>query len=137
MSDQDGRPGAGRGSAGSRRGQGELEALVLTALRAAPGPVTAAWVQERLGGTPALTTVITILTRLLNKEAVTRERSGRAFLWRATADVPGLAALRMRRVLDREADREAVLTSFVSALPPDDERTLRELLGQPDPPAEE
>ncbi len=33
-----------------RRGQGELEALVLSALREAGEPVTAGWVQERLGG---------------------------------------------------------------------------------------
>ncbi|MEU7472890.1 BlaI/MecI/CopY family transcriptional regulator, partial [Streptomyces sp. NPDC044984] len=30
-----------------RRGQGELEALVLAALREAGGPATAGWVQER------------------------------------------------------------------------------------------
>ncbi|MYS48657.1 BlaI/MecI/CopY family transcriptional regulator, partial [Streptomyces sp. SID6013] len=40
-----------------RRGQGELEALVLSALREADGPATAGWVQERLGGDLAYTTV--------------------------------------------------------------------------------
>ena len=98
-----------------RRGQGELEALVLSALREADGPATAGWVQERLGGGLAYTTVITILTRLLAKGAVTRERAG-------------LAARRMRKVLDSESDREAVLASFVTGLGPDDERLLRELL---------
>lgn len=38
----------------------------------------------------------------------------------------------MRRVLDGQADREAVLTSFVSALSPGDERLLRDLLGAED-----
>ncbi|WP_309032687.1 BlaI/MecI/CopY family transcriptional regulator, partial [Streptomyces alfalfae] len=47
-----------------RRAQGELEQQVLAALRAAPGPVSAAWVQERIGGDLAYTTVMTILTRL-------------------------------------------------------------------------
>ncbi|WP_318209557.1 MULTISPECIES: BlaI/MecI/CopY family transcriptional regulator [unclassified Streptomyces] len=111
-----------------RRGQGELEIQVLTALREAPGPVAAAWVQERLGGDLAYTTVMTILTRLHAKGAVTRERAGRSFAWTAVADEAGLAALRMRRVLDSEADREAVLTSFVTALSPGDERLLRALL---------
>ncbi|MGW4024898.1 BlaI/MecI/CopY family transcriptional regulator, partial [Streptomyces sp. NPDC005009] len=64
-----------------RRGQGELEALVLAALREADGPATAGWVQERLGGGLAYTTVITILTRLLAKGVVTRERTGRSFAW--------------------------------------------------------
>ncbi|MFC9020176.1 BlaI/MecI/CopY family transcriptional regulator, partial [Streptomyces albidoflavus] len=72
--------------------------------------------------------VMTILSRLGAKNAVTRERSGRAFLWTAAADEAGLAALRMRRVLDGERDRDAVLTSFVSSLSGDDERLLRALL---------
>jgi predicted transcriptional regulator len=113
-----------------RRGQGELEALVLSALREADGPKSAGWVQERLGGDLAYTTVITILTRLLAKGAVTRERTGRSFAWTPASDQAGLAAHKMRRVLDGESDREAVLASFVTSLEPDDERLLRELLGQ-------
>ncbi|MFF9193632.1 BlaI/MecI/CopY family transcriptional regulator [Streptomyces sp. NPDC014779] len=114
----------------ARRGQGELEAQVLAALRRAGGARTAGWVQERLGGDLAYTTVITILTRLHGKGAVSRERAGRSFEWTATADEAGLAALRMRKVLDAEADREAVLASFVTGLSPHDERLLRDLLAQ-------
>ncbi|KAA0921558.1 BlaI/MecI/CopY family transcriptional regulator [Streptomyces apricus] len=135
------RPGCGAGGEGRhgvtdqrqrppRRGQGELEAQILSALRAAEGPATAGWVQERLGGDLAYTTVITILTRLLAKGAVTRERVGRSFAWTSASDEAGLAAHRMRRVLDAESDREAVLASFVTSLAPDDERLLRELLGR-------
>lgn len=113
-----------------RRGQGELEALVLLALSEADGPASAGWVQERLGGDLAYTTVITILTRLLAKGAVTRERAGRSFAWTPASDQAGLAAHKMRRLLDAENDREAVLASFVTGLGPDDERLLRELLGQ-------
>jgi predicted transcriptional regulator len=111
-----------------RRAQGQLEAQVLAALRTAPGPVTAGWVRERLGATLAYTTVITILTRLQGKHAVTRERVGRSFTWTAASDEAGLAAHRMRRVLDGESDREAVLASFVSGLTAQDERLLRTLL---------
>ncbi|RSS39517.1 BlaI/MecI/CopY family transcriptional regulator [Streptomyces sp. WAC08241] len=111
-----------------RRGQGELEAQVLAVLREASEPVPVAWVRERLGGGLAYTTVITILTRLRAKGAVERERAGRSFRWTAVADEAGLAALRMRKVLDAEADRQAVLASFVTALSPNDERLLRELL---------
>ncbi|MFE9684631.1 BlaI/MecI/CopY family transcriptional regulator [Streptomyces sp. NPDC002701] len=114
-----------------RRGQGELEAQVLSALRAAEGPATAGWVQERLGGGLAYTTVITILTRLLDKGTVTREREGRSFAWTPASDEAGLAARRMRKVLDGERDRKAVLTSFVTSLGPDDARLLRDLLGPP------
>ncbi|MEV0239786.1 BlaI/MecI/CopY family transcriptional regulator [Streptomyces sp. NPDC050674] len=113
-----------------RRGQGELEALVLSALRAADGPATAGWVQERLGGDLAYTTVITILTRLLGKGAVTRERVGRSFAWTPASDQAGLAARKMRKVLDAESDRGAVLASFVTGLGPDEEQLLRDLLDQ-------
>ncbi|MFC8276710.1 BlaI/MecI/CopY family transcriptional regulator [Streptomyces sp. NPDC057271] len=120
----------GRDASPRRRGQGELEAQVLAALRQASGAHTAGWVQERLGGDLAYTTVITILTRLHVKGAVSRERVGRSFEWTAVADEAGLAALRMRKVLDAEADRQAVLASFVTALSPRDERLLRDLLAQ-------
>ncbi|MFF8196164.1 BlaI/MecI/CopY family transcriptional regulator [Streptomyces bobili] len=113
-----------------RRGQGELEALVLSALREADSPASAGWVQERVGGDLAYTTVVTILTRLLAKGAVTRERAGRSFAWTPASDQAGLAAHKMRKVLDSESDREAVLASFVTSLEPDDERLLRELLGR-------
>ncbi|MFJ8113162.1 BlaI/MecI/CopY family transcriptional regulator [Streptomyces sp. NPDC096132] len=113
-----------------RRGQGELEIQVLSALREADGPATAGWVQERLGADLAYTTVITILTRLLAKGAVTRERTGRSFAWTPVSDQAGLAAHKMRRLLDGESDREAVLASFVTSLDAADERLLRELLGQ-------
>ncbi|MYT17106.1 MULTISPECIES: BlaI/MecI/CopY family transcriptional regulator [unclassified Streptomyces] len=120
----------GTGQHPRRRGQGELETQVLSALRQAEAPVTAAWVQDRLGGGLAYTTVMTVLTRLHAKGAVTRERAGRSFQWTPVADEAGLAALRMRKVLDAEADREAVLTSFVTALAPGDDQLLRDLLAQ-------
>ncbi|MFD3520202.1 BlaI/MecI/CopY family transcriptional regulator [Streptomyces sp. NPDC058653] len=109
-----------------------MEAQVLAVLRQAPGPVNAGWVLDQLGGDLAYTTVMTILTRLQAKRAVTRERVGRFFEWCATSDEAGLAALRMRRVLDAESDREAVLARFVTTLSPDDERLLRDLLHLPE-----
>ncbi|NML51264.1 BlaI/MecI/CopY family transcriptional regulator [Streptomyces sp. R302] len=133
------RDAEGAGPAGGtarRRGQGELEAQVLAAVRAAGGPVTAGRVRERLGGGLAYTTVITILTRLHAKGAVARERVGRSFEWTAVADEAGLAALRMRRLLDGEGDRQAVLARFVTTLPASDEQLLRELLARAEGEAE-
>jgi len=113
-----------------RRAQGALETQVLTVLHTAGTPVTAAWVQERLDADLAYTTVMTVLIRLLEKQAVTRRREGRSFVWSPAADEAGLAALKMRKVLDREQDRKAVLASFITALPEDDEQLLRALLDQ-------
>ncbi|MGW1464465.1 BlaI/MecI/CopY family transcriptional regulator [Streptomyces sp. NPDC002308] len=123
----------GAGGRPRRRGQGELEAQVLAAVRAGGGPVTAGWVRERLDDGLALTTVITILSRLHAKNAVTRTRAGRSYAWTNASDEAGLAALRMRRVLDGERDREAVLARFVSALSPGDEERLRALLSRTGP----
>ncbi|MEU9236043.1 BlaI/MecI/CopY family transcriptional regulator [Streptomyces subrutilus] len=120
----------GGGNPSRRRGQGELEAQVLSALGRAPGPVTAGWVQDHIGGGIAYTTVMTILTRLQAKGAVARERVGRSFQWTPVADEAGLAAWRMKRLLDAESDRQAVLASFVTTLSPGDEQLLRKLLAE-------
>ncbi|MFF1460595.1 BlaI/MecI/CopY family transcriptional regulator [Streptomyces sp. NPDC058330] len=113
-----------------RRAQGALETQVLAALNDARGPVTAGWVQEHLTAGLAYTTVMTVLARLLAKNAVTRRREGRSFVWVSASDGAGLAALKMHRVLDGEQDRRAVLARFITALPADDEQVLRELLDQ-------
>ncbi|MFF0504138.1 BlaI/MecI/CopY family transcriptional regulator [Streptomyces fimicarius] len=116
-----------------RRGQGELEAQVLSVLGGASEPVTAAWVLERLGAGLSYSTVITILTRLHAKQAVTRTGRGRPVLWEPVANEAGLAALRMRRLLDKQSDRDAVLSSFVSVLSSHDEDLLRALLAESGP----
>jgi predicted transcriptional regulator len=113
---------------GSRRAPGELEAEVLAVLWEAGEPVSATDVQQRLGGGLAYTTVVTILSRLFEKGTATREKQGRSFAYRPVDDEPGLAARRMTKVLDAEADRTSVLARFVSNLSADDERLLRDLL---------
>lgn len=115
-------------AAGSRRGAGELEAEVLAVLQSAGAALTPAQVRERLGDPLAYTTVVTILSRLHAKGLLTRNRSGRAFSYSPVADEPGLAARRMRGVLEAEEDREAVLARFVSGLSSADEQLLRRML---------
>lgn len=121
--DDDAQPG------GTRRAAGELEAAALAVLQAAGSPLTPGQVLDGLGGGLAYTTVVTILSRLHAKGVLTRLRSGRAYSYAPVADEPGLAARRMRGVLDAEADREAVLARFVCGLSPADEELLRRMLG--------
>jgi predicted transcriptional regulator len=111
-----------------RRAAGELEAAALAVLLAAGRSLTPGEVLDRLGGGLAYSTVVTILSRLHAKGVLTRLRSGRAYSYQPVADEPGLAARRMRGVLDGEADRAAVLARFVSQLSPADERLLRQML---------
>jgi predicted transcriptional regulator len=115
-------------AAGSRRAAGQLEAAALAVLQSAESALTPGQVRDQLGGGLAYTTVVTILSRLHAKGVLTRIRSGRAYSYAPVADEPGLAARQMRRVLDAEDDREAVLARFVSGLSPDDGRVLRRML---------
>lgn len=117
-------------TAAGRRAAGELEAAVLAVLQDAGSALSPAEVRERVGGSLAYTTVVTILSRLHAKGVLERHKAGRAFLYAPVADEPGLAARRMARVLDGEADREAVLARFVSVLSDSDEELLRRMLGE-------
>jgi len=120
-------------AAAGRRAAGQLEAAVLAVLQEAGSPLSPAEVRERIGGSLAYTTVVTILSRLHAKGVLDRHKAGRAFLYSPVADQPGLAARRMARVLDSETDREAVLARFVSSLSDSDEELLRRMLGDPGP----
>jgi predicted transcriptional regulator len=123
-------PAAGPG----RRGAGELEAAVLEELQRSGSALSPGEVRERIGGDLAYTTVVTILSRLHAKGVLDRHKAGRAYRYSPVADSPGLAARRMARVLDGEADREAVLARFVSSLSGRDEELLRRMLAGLDGP---
>ena len=117
-----------------RRGSGELEAAVLSVLWDAGSALSAGEVQAALAGRPgasgelSYSTVVTILSRLHAKNALSRRRDGRAFRYAPVADEAGLAARRLAALLDRQPDRQAVLSRFVADLSEGDEQLLRTLL---------
>lgn len=119
----------------ARRPNGALSAQVVEVLAAADRALTPGEVQQVLAETNsetlAYTTVVTILSRLHTQGLVDRFRTGRAFAY-LPADQARVAARRMRRTLDAEADRDAVLARFVSDLSARDEEVLRRLLSDPD-----
>jgi predicted transcriptional regulator len=116
-----------RGAAGgTRRERGGLENEVLAAL-AAGGPMTPRQVLEHLDGQLAYTTVMTTLTRLNEKGAVSRQSCGRTFTY-SLADRAQARARQMRRTLDGARDREKVLARFLDELDPSDVPVLRRLL---------
>src|SRR5918911_4553080 len=90
-------------TAGRRRERGDLENEVLAVLAVAGVPLTPAAVQAALDGDLAYTTVMTTLSRLYEKDAVTRQRAGRAYAY-SSADESTVAARRMRRGLGGGAD---------------------------------
>ncbi len=115
----------------SRRASGGLESEVLAALWAADKPLTPAEVAANLGDDLAYNTVQTILTRLHAKGAVHREQAGRAHAYTPVLDDAGLAANRMRAMLDKGSDKAAVLSRFLGTLTPEEESTLAGLLKRP------
>lgn len=118
-----------------RRDRGDLENEVLGALAAAGRALTPGEVRSALDRDLAYTTVMTTLSRLYAKDAVTRERAGRAYAY-APSDGDTAAARRMRRLLDGRTDRPAVLARFLDELEPDDVPLLQRLLAEAErPPA--
>lgn len=127
MSADSGEPGGGNRE---RRRSGELAAEVLRLLAAAEAPMTPGELLEVLdpSGGLSYSAVVTTLTRLHEKRAVTRFRDGRAYRYAAAADPAALVAWRMSRLLDGQSDHAPVLSRFVGSLSEQDERTLRDLL---------
>jgi predicted transcriptional regulator len=114
---------------GGRRANGRLAAEIRAVLRRAAGPLTPGETAERLGGQLSYSTVVTVLTRLYAKQQLTRTPRGRAYAYALVTDEAGLAAARMRGLLEERPDRVAVLTRFVDGLTSADEDLLRQLLG--------
>ena len=121
--------GAGRG-----RPRGALEREVLACLAAAGRPLSPGEVRAELGDDLAYTTVMTTLSRLHAKGAITRQAAGRGYQY----ELPGgpdaaqasMTAHRMLRLLDAGADRAGVLSRFVADLRPEDEELLTSLLAE-------
>jgi predicted transcriptional regulator len=89
-------------------------------------------VLAELGGDLAYTTVMTTLARLHAKAVLTRQMSGRAYVYAVSGDPrnveASLAAHQVRRVLDSRQDRAGVLARFVADLSAEDEQVLADLL---------
>lgn len=107
---------------------GALEGEILAALWAADEAVTPHAVAGVIGGDLAYTTVVTILTRLVEKGLVGREPSGRTFLYAPVVSEGALTAARMGEALASSRDRDAALSHFVSNLSRREVQALRKVL---------
>jgi predicted transcriptional regulator len=109
-----------------------LEQEVLACLAAAGRPMTPAQVQAGLARPLAYTTVMTTLSRLHGKRALSRNMLGRAYEYTLVGGTQGarsnMTAHQMLKLRDDESDRAGVLTRFVADLKPEDEKVLAELL---------
>ncbi|MCE1178070.1 MAG: BlaI/MecI/CopY family transcriptional regulator [Micrococcales bacterium] len=117
---------------------GELERAVMDEVWQANGedacPISVRQVQGRLGDARPLayTTVMTVMTRLLDKGLLTRTKHGRAFLYAPVTTRELLSATTMHDQLqgmDR-VERRAALTHFLDHASAEDLRDLREALDE-------
>jgi predicted transcriptional regulator len=93
---------------------GDLERAIMGVLWAAGGPVTAKTVSDELGDrTLAITTVLTVLSRLERKGLVVRSRGERAHTYAAIASREEHVAELMREALGTADDRDGALVRFV------------------------
>jgi predicted transcriptional regulator len=110
-------------------GRGELERAVIDVLWDAGEPLTARTVADRLPGRDlAVTTVLTVLSRLEGKGLVDRIRDGRAHRYQAVGSRAEHTATLMQQVLDSAGDRDAALARFVGSVSAEDLDALRRAL---------
>lgn len=107
---------------------GTLERSIMDALWRHPDGIFAHDLAAMLPSQPAITTVLTVLVRLTHKGLVSRERVGRAHLYRAAVDKDAVAAEAMRAALDQAGDIEGAVQRFVGTVSPEVAAALREAL---------
>jgi predicted transcriptional regulator len=111
---------------------GPLEAEVMDVVWSSDGPVSVRTMLERLNDGRrqqlAYTTVMTVMSRLVEKEVLSRQREGRGYVYEASVSDP--AAIAVRGVV-RDFG-EAALAHFVNEARADPKvlRRLRRLLSE-------
>ena len=119
------------------RQRGGLEREIMACLAAGARPMSPGEVRAELGDQLAYTTVMTTLSRLHAKGAVSRAPAGRGFAYELVggpADAQAsMTARRMLALLHGGGDRAGVLSRFVADLSPEDEQMLSDLLADSGP----
>ena len=120
---------------------GDLERAVMDLLWEHQDAITANSLRDLLSQRPssvdssvesrplAVTTVLTVLSRLEKKGLVERERVSRPHRYRAVTSREDHTAELMLEVLGSAPDREAVLARFIGTVSAGEAETLRKLLG--------
>ena len=115
---------------------GDLERAVMGVLWSTENALSANDLRDRLdaaerdgGREVAVTTVLTVLSRLEAKGFVSRDRSSRPHLYRSVTTRAEHTAGLMHEVLGTAPDREAALARFIGQVSPAEAETLRALLG--------
>jgi predicted transcriptional regulator len=114
----------------NKRKQGELESEILGCLWDRPEGLTSQQILAMLGDDDlAITTVLTVLSRLSDKGMVHREQaSGRTFLFKSAESREQHAAKLILRALGGVQSPELVLTALVGDITSDQLKFLKQVL---------
>ena len=114
----------------AHRGKGELEAAIMTVLWDAEKALTAREVQERFTtDVPAITTLITVLDRMVLKGLVTKSAlGGRSYSFAASRSRLDDVTITMNEALSSVDDKAAVLMHFAGSLSKADRALLRKAI---------
>lgn len=107
---------------------GELERSVMGLLWDSGQRLSANEVCDQLHEDLAVTTVLTVLSRLEKKGMVQRERSSRPHRYRSIASREEHTVEMLNEVLGTAPDREAVLARFIGGVSESEAAALRKLL---------
>ncbi|NUL48067.1 BlaI/MecI/CopY family transcriptional regulator [Cellulosimicrobium funkei] len=107
---------------------GDLERSVMDLLWDRPGALTANDVRDALAGDLAVTTVLTVLSRLEKKGLVRRDGGRRPHRYAAASSREEHTVGLLNDVLGSVPDREAVLARFIGGIGPDEAAAVRRLL---------
>jgi predicted transcriptional regulator len=114
------------------RAQGELESQVMDALWSAKDPMTSQQILDRVnesGNDLALTTILTVLSRLTDKEMVLRESAGgRSLLFSAAQSREAHNAALMLKLLGEAGNPALAFAQFTKSLTPKQLQALRKSL---------
>lgn len=111
---------------------GELEKAVMTVLWHRPGGASAQQVRAALAPPDlAVTTVLTVLTRLTRKHLVTRAEGDRPHRYFAARSREDFLSDLMTDALGQAEDRGALLARFVGSIDTADADQLRSLVRRP------
>ncbi|MBB5749148.1 putative transcriptional regulator [Micrococcus sp. TA1] len=94
-----------------------------------PRPHTANEVRDTLAGDLAVTTVLTVLSRLEKKGLVQRDGGRRPHRYGAASSREDHTVGLLNEVLGSVPDRQAVLARFLGGIGPDEAAAVRRLLG--------
>ena len=112
------------------RQQGELESLILDVLWRSKLPLTSQEILELAGnGELALTTILTVLSRLTDKDLVVREQGeGRSFLFSAAQSREQHTAELMLKLVAEQGNPALAFSAFTKGLTAAQLKALRKSL---------